>query len=505
VPPDGAQVLLRGNANLSSGGTAEDVTALLPEETRDLCVRAARKVGLDVAGIDLVCADIAQPLREQGGAVIEVNAAPGIRMHHYPSAGTPRDAAGAIVEAMFGDSDGRIPVIAVTGTNGKTTTTLMLDHAARLAGLCPGTTTTEGVFIDGKRIIKGDCSGYWSARSVLAAPEVDIAVLETARGGILKRGLAFDRCDVAVVLNVTADHLGMDGVDTLQALADVKAVVARTASRAVVLNAEDPLCVAMAEQRRSGAEVVWFALDADNALLLRHLDQGGRAAYLQDGALVLADGSRRHHLLWAAEMPSALGGHARYNIANALATAAALMAAGFSDAQIVAGLATFVSNGRNNPLRSNLFNVRGVQVVVDYAHNPAAYTALARMARGLSGGRIVAVITAPGDRRDEDLLAVGQACGTHFDEVVVYEAESRGRPRGETAGLLSAGALSGMAKGRRVHCHLAATDALRQGLSLCQAGDVLAFACGSSLTVLVDALRNSDPETASRIAADIAS
>jgi cyanophycin synthetase len=504
VPADGALVLLRGNANLSSGGTAEDVTGLLPEETRELCVRAARKVGLDVAGIDLVCADIARPLQEQDGAVIEVNAAPGIRMHHYPSAGTPRDAAGAIVEAMFGEADGRIPVIAVTGTNGKTTTTLMLDHAARLAGMCPGTTTTEGVFIGGKRIVRGDCSGYWSARSVLAAPEVDIALLETARGGILKRGLAFDRCDVAVVLNVTADHLGLDGVDTLQELADVKAVVARSACRALVLNAEDPLCVAMAAQRRSGAEVIWFALDADNALLLRHLEQGGRAAYLQDGALVLADGTRRHHLLWAAGMPAALGGHARYNIANALATAAALMAAGFGDDQISAGLASFVSDGKNNPLRSNLFKVRGVQVVVDYAHNPAAYAALARMARGLSGGRIVAVVTAPGDRRDDALLAVGEACGAGFDEVVVYESENRGRPVGETAGLLSAGALSGMGKGRRVHCHLETGRALHHGLSLCQAGDVLVFACGSSLSVLIDALRESEPEAAQRIAADIA-
>lgn len=504
VPAAGARVVLRGNANLSSGGTAEDVTDLLPEETRDLCVRAARKVGLDVAGIDLVCRDIALPLHEQGGAVIEVNAAPGIRMHQYPSAGKPRDAAGAIADALFGGGDGRIPVIAVTGTNGKTTTTLMMDHTLRLAGAAVGTTTTEGVFIAGKRIVKGDCSGYWSARSVLAAPEVDIAVLETARGGILKRGLTFDRCTVAVVLNVSADHLGLDGVHTLEQLAEVKGVVARSAERAVVLNAEDPLCAAMADQRRSGAEVIWFSLEPEHPVLLRHLEQGGRAAYLQDGALVLADGTRRHQLLWASDMPSALGGHARYNIANALAAAAALMAAGQSDAQIAAGLGTFVSNGRSNPLRSNLFKVHGVQVVVDYAHNPAAYTALAAMARGLSNRSVVAVVTAPGDRRSEDLLAVGQACGASFDDVVVYEAEGRGRPAGETAGLLAAGALSGMAGGRRVHCRLDGGEALRLGLSLCHSGDVLVFACGSSLAVLVEALRETDPETARRIAAEAA-
>ncbi|HWJ93560.1 MAG TPA: Mur ligase family protein, partial [Telluria sp.] len=239
VPPAGVTVDLRGNANLSTGGTAEDVTDLLPQETRDICVRAARTIGLDVAGIDIVCEDIAKPLREQRGGIIEVNAAPGIRMHQYPSRGQPRDAGDAIAEALFGQDDGRIPLVAVTGTNGKTTTTLLVAHAVRMAGLRTGVTTTEGVYIDGQLTMKGDCTGYRSARSVLASPEVDFAVLETARGGILKRGLAWDRCDVAVVLNVSADHLGMDGIDTIEDLARVKGVIARRASRAVVLNAED--------------------------------------------------------------------------------------------------------------------------------------------------------------------------------------------------------------------------------------------------------------------------
>ncbi|SFV16452.1 cyanophycin synthetase [Pseudoduganella namucuonensis] len=501
IPEAGTVVTLRGNANLSTGGTAEDVTDLLPQETCDICVRAARKVGLDIAGIDVVCADISRPLREQGGAVIEVNAAPGIRMHHYPSAGMPRDAGAAIVEALYGEGNGRIPVIAVTGTNGKTTTTLMLEHTARLAGLATGCTTTEGVYVAGKRIVKGDCSGYWSARTVLGAPEVDFAVLETARGGILKRGLAFDRCDVSIVLNVSSDHLGMDGVDTLEELADVKAVVARAASRAVVLNAEDRLCVAMAARIRTEVELIWFALNAENPHLLRHLEHGGRGAYMQDGALVLADGTRRRRLVNVADMPSAMGGHARHNIANALATAAALMACGFIGAQIAHGLATFVSDGRHNPLRANLFDVRGVQVVVDYAHNPAAHRAIASMARGLSKGRVVGVVTTPGDRRNEDLRAVGETCGALYDDVVIYEAERRGRAEGETAALIAAGA---EANGNRaaVHIRIAVTEAVRHGLALCREGDVLVFACGSSLNELVAALRGSDPETASRIAAE---
>jgi cyanophycin synthetase len=504
VPSVGVPVTLRSNANLSTGGTAEDVTDLLPEETRDTCVRAARKIGLDVAGIDLVCRDISQPLENQLGAIIEVNAAPGIRMHQYPASGTPRDAGDAIVDAMYGDRDGRIPVIAITGTNGKTTTALMTGHCVRLAGLRTGVTTTEGIYLDGKRIVKGDCSGYWSARTVLTSPDVDFAVLETARGGILKRGLAFDRCDVAVMLNISSDHLGLEGVNTVEDLARVKGVVARSASRCVVLNAEDRHCVRMAGRLRENIEVLYFALDPDNPVLLRHLGNGGRAAYLQDGVLVLADGNRHFALLPAADMPSTLGGHARYNIANGLAAAAALMASGFSSDEIAAGLSTFVSDGRSNPLRTNVFDVHGVTVVVDYAHNPAAYAALGQMAHGITAGRVVGVITAPGDRRDEDMRAVGHTCALGFDEIVVYESQNRGRVEGAAAQLMLDGAFASGAQRDLVHVRLNGREALRHGLTLCAPGDVLIFACGSSLNEVVEALRESDPVSAQRIAEQVA-
>jgi len=503
VPPAGQAVRLRARANLATGGTVEDVTDRLPASTRRLCVRTAATIGLDVVGIDIVCTDIGEPLKAQGGAIVAITAMPDVRMHEHPTVGMARDAGDAIVDSLLGDSDGRIPLIAVTGTNGKTTTSLIIAHSAAMAGLLTGVTTTEGVFIDGEPVATGDCTGYWSARTVLADPQVELAVLETARGGILKRGLAFDRCDVGIVLNVTADHLGLDGVDTLEDLAQVKAVVASSASHAVVLNAEDRLCVAMGRRVRPGVEIVYFSMEADNPVLLQHLDRAGRAVYLQDNAVIVADGTRRHELLRVEAMPCALNGIARYNIANALAAAAGLMAAGFDQHQIADGLSTFVSDGKTNPLRANVFNVRGVTVIVDYAHNAAAYTALADMARAMLPGQLVGVVTAPGDRRAAELRDIGRTCGARFDELVVYEGEHRGRPAGATADVLMEGAREEAGLSDTLHRELDPAAAVRLGLALCSPGDVLVFACGTSLQVLVDAVRATDPEVADRIAAQI--
>ncbi|WP_332875743.1 cyanophycin synthetase [Massilia sp. S19_KUP03_FR1] len=503
IAPSGQPVRLRARANLATGGTVEDVTDRLPSSTRRLCVRTAATIGLDVVGIDIVCADIGLPLKGQGGAIVAVTAMPDVRMHEHPTVGMARDAGDAIVDSLLGDSDGRIPLIAVTGTNGKTTTALIVAHCAAMAGLLTGVTTTEGVFIDGERVATGDCTGYWSARTVLADSEVELAVLETARGGILKRGLAFDRCDVGIVLNVTADHLGLDGVDTLEDLAQVKAVVASSASHAVVLNAEDRLCVAMGRRVRPGVEIVYFSMEADNPVLLQHLDRSGRAVYLQDNAVIIADGTRRHELLRVEAMPCALNGIARYNIANAIAAAAGLMAAGFDQHQIADGLSTFVSDGKTNPLRANVFDVRGVTVIVDYAHNAAAYMALAEMARAMLPGQLIGVVTAPGDRRDAELLDIGRTCGARFDELVVYEAEQRVRAPGATADLILAGARTQAGLSDTLHRELDAAAAVRLGLALCAPGDVLVFACGTTLQVLVDAVRATDPEVADRIAGEI--
>ena len=501
VVPAGVEVQLRGNANLSTGGTAEDVTDLLHPDTAQMCIRAARLVGLDVAGLDLVCADIGQSLAGQRGAVIEVNAAPGIRMHEFPSKGMGRPAGDAIVEAMFGKSDGRIPVIAVTGTNGKTTTSLMIAHCTRVAGMNTGVTTTEGIFINGQRIIEGDCAGYHSARVLLTSPEVDIAVLETARGGILKRGLAFDQCAVAVVLNVSPDHLGLDGIETVEELAKVKAVVARAASGAVVLNADDRHCLEMEQHLEADVERIYFSMEPENPVLLRHLERRGRAAYYQDNSLILADGARRTEIIKAWAMPASLHGHARDNIANGLAAACALMGADFTRDQIAAGLSTFVSDSDTNPLRSNIYRARGVTIVVDYAHNPAAYEALAAMARTLSAGRCVAVVTSPGDRRDADLRDIGITCAHGFDELFVYEADPRGRADGATAEVILAGARAAGMDPALLHAIVPVSDAFAAAMASCLPGDILVFACGSAATAQRETGRYVDapaPEAHSR-------
>ncbi|MET0961631.1 MAG: Mur ligase family protein [Noviherbaspirillum sp.] len=472
----------------------------LAPQTRNICIRAAQCLDLDIAAIELVCRDLAMPLREQEGAISGVHAADAIELNRIADPRLARRAGAAIVDAMFeAGNDGRIPVIAVAGTNGKTTTTRMIAHALRLAGLCTGVTSTEGVDIGGQRVDEGDCTGYWSARMVLGAPQVQAAVLETARGGLLKRGLGFDRCDVAVMLNVSADHLGLDGVHSLAELAAVKAVVVRNATRAVVLNAEDPHCVAMAQGLRRGVEQLYFSLDAENPVLLRHLAGGGRAVYLEDSRLVLAGRERHQALLESRRMPATLEGHARHNIANGLAAAAALTGAGHSPELVVAALSTFVTDAASNPLRGNLFQVGDVRIIVDYAHNAAACASLAAMARSMSEGKLVAVMTVPGDRRDGDLQDIGRVCGAGFDELLVYEADPRGRKRGETAQRILAGARAA-GGGRWMWAEPDVRTALGMALARCGPGDTLVFTCGSSLDDLIEVVRKLDPASAQRIA-----
>ncbi len=404
------------------------------------------------------------------------------------------------------NDDGRIPVIAVTGTNGKTTTTQLIAHVARACGARTGTTTTQGIYIDGQCVKSGDCAGFWSARRVLADPTVELATLETARGGILKRGLAFDRCDVGVVLNISGDHLGLDGVETLQDLANVKGLVARCARVAAVLNADDALCVAMRDTLLPGCKPVFFAMDPRSPVLLEHLRNGGSGALLDDdGWLVWCRGATRSKVVRAADLPFTLAGHARHNTANALAALAALRCVGYNTARIARHLTRFDSDATTNPLRGNLFEVDGVTLIVDSAHNVVAYRALCDMARSMhnTAARLLGVITAPGDRRTEDLYETGRVCGNGFDELVVYEHHPRGRSPGATTQEILRGARSA-APGKPLHGEPRIRHALSLGLTAAKPGDLLVFTCAGTFDDLVEGVRLKNPAAAERIAREVA-
>ncbi|MTV41625.1 Mur ligase family protein [Duganella radicis] len=406
----------------------------------------------------------------------------------------------ALLRELRDDShQARIPVIGVTGTNGKTTTTLMIAHTVRLAGYRTGCASTQGLALDGEPYATGDCTGYWSHRSILASPETEFAVLETARGGLLKRGLAYDRCDAGVMLNVSDDHLGLDGVDTVEQLARVKALVAQAAAVAV-LNADDAHCVAARARLAAGARAMYFSMRPDNPVLTAHLAQGGDAVWLEHDTIMLCQRQVRQKVIAAAHIPATSGGMARYNIANSMAATAALAACGFSLTQIHAGLSSFESDAATNPLRSNVFELGAFHIVLDYAHNPAAYAAVATLARGLAQGqgRVLAVVTSPGDRRDADLTRIGATCAAHFDRLFVYESQGRGRAPGAAAELISAGARA--AGGAAVSTFDGAEGAVQAAYRACQPGDVLVFACGTRVATLIDAIRAIDAPAAERLA-----
>jgi cyanophycin synthetase len=454
VPEAGRPVLLRRNGNLSTGGTAEDVTERVHADVAARAVEAARIVGLDIAGIDIMVRDISLPLEKQGGVVLEVNACPGLRMHLEPTVGRSRGVGQAIVDALFGpDDDGRIPVAAVTGTNGKTTVTRLLAHLTACGGATVGMTCTEGVWIGSRQIDAGDCSGPASARRVLAHPAVTTAVLETARGGILREGCGFDMCDVAVVTNIAGgDHLGLNEVETPEQLAWVKgAVVAGVRpGGTAVLNAADPLVVAM--KKWCKGRVVYFGLEADHPVIVEHLASGGLAATVRDGWIVLCDGPRETRLASLDRVPLTHGGLVPFQIENTLAAAAAAWRLGVPLEMVRLGLEDFSSGDSGSPGRFNLLDLDGATIIVDYGHNVPSLEKICQTIAGLPHGRRIAVYSAAGDRRDDDLKAQGRLLGEAFDEIVIYEdAYRRGREPGEITRLIAAGVASAASeRSRRV-------------------------------------------------------
>ena len=482
VPALGEVVLLRGSANLSTGGTATDVTEQVHPGVNELMVRVARLIGLDIAGIDLVMPDISCPPTQ--GAVIEVNAAPGIRMHLYPSRGQARDVAGAIVEMMYPPgSRSEIPLVTVTGTNGKTTTTRLIAAGLRRVYGHVGCATSTGIYINDHLVVSGDTTGPWSAGVLLGDPVVEAAALEVARGGIIRGGLGYDRADVAVVTNVTEDHLGQDGVLDLDELCHVKTLVAeavRPGGR-VVVNAENAYSLRAGE--RSGREQVLFA--ARSTRLLRdHLAQGGCAVFVEDGKFRVASGSDTLLTLAVGDVPLTFGGKARHNIENCAAAAAALFSLGVPLGDVAAMLKEFRPDLVHNPGRQNIINVAHASVMVDYGHNAHGVECMAELARGLCRGRLMGVVCAPGDRSDESIIKLGQVAGEKFDFVCIKEDKDlRGRRPGEVATLLCAGA-SAMRDASEVVVVLDERQALRESIARATEDDlVLVFYESLDLTL----------------------
>jgi cyanophycin synthetase len=426
VAASGQVVRLRLNANLSTGGTATDVTDEVHPQNVKLGELAAQFLALDVAGIDMLCQDIRRPLAEQGGAVVEVNAAPGLRMHLHPTRGKSRKVGRPIVEMLYpDDAPSRIPIIAVTGTNGKTTVTRLVAHMYETARWTVGRTGTEGTYIGGDRIMRGDCSGPRSAQAVLLHPHVEVAVLEMARGGIIREGLGFDGCDVAVVTNVSSDHLGMKGINTVEDLGRVKQVVVEAVNRdgAVVLNADDALVAEMSAA--SDAPVIYFSLQPNNPVVAAHLVDGGRCVLVEEGAIVLRTGAERSELVELSRVPFTFAGAVRFQVANALAAVAATWGAGLNPAMIARALTTFKTDAATCPGRFNVIDISGVQVVLDYGHNEAAMQALASAVVALGRRRTIIVLGLPGDRRDHDLVATASATVPFVDEYVLHDLKDR--------------------------------------------------------------------------------
>ena len=476
IPAADEVVMLRGTANLSTGGTAIDRTEEIHPDNITACEMAAGVVGLDIAGIDIVTPDISVPLRENGAVIIEVNAGPGVRMHTNPTDGEPRNVAAPILDMLFpAGAPTTIPVIAVTGTNGKTTTTRLIAHLFRNTGKIVGFTTTDGVYLQNRMVRKGDMTGPFAANIVLSNPTVEVAVLETARGGILRAGVGFDEADVGIVLNVSADHLGLRGIHTLEQLADVKAVVAAIVKRQghAILNADEPLVYAM--RYKTGADVSLFSLSdpGTNDAFEDHIAKNGIGARIEDGVFVILRGRLRIPVARVREVPLMLGGAARFQRANILAAILAAYVQGMRYDDIRAGLQSFAPSPSLTPGRLNLTRVGSVRVLVDYAHNPAAIEGLMEVVNQLPAKSRIGVITSPGDRRDQDIREVGRL-SAGLDRVIIKEDHDlRGRKRGEVVTLIREGlAQKGMTDGR-VDVVLDELDAIRKALASADGEDLI--------------------------------
>ncbi len=479
ILPAGEQFFLRSTANLSTGGTAIDVTDTVHPDNRQMAERAVRALGLDVGGVDFLIPDITESYKDIGGAIVEINAAPGFRMHVAPSEGQPRDVAGKVMDMLFPPgSPSRIPVASITGTNGKTTTTRMLAHILKTAGHVVGMTSTDGVYIDGRLSVKGDMTGPSSAHIVLRDPSVDIAVMETARGGLLRSGLGYRRCDVAACLNVAADHLGLHGIDTLEQLAEVKRIVIEVARNTAVLNADDVLCLRMADYTEA-EHLCYVTLNPAHALVKEHIRAGGRAVVLEKGMngdmITLYDNGTHFQLLWTHLIPATMDGKATHNVQNAMFAAALAYSLGKSLDDIRHGLRTFSTTIFQAPGRTNVFDEHPFRVILDYGHNAAAIHSICLLVGRLEvPNRKTCVLAAPGDRRDQDIAAIAEQAAGHFDHYICKaDDHRRGRGHDEVPQLLRASLLAKGVSDQAIEIIPNEVDAIQAALQSGREGDLI--------------------------------
>lgn len=442
VPTKGELVLLKPTANLSTGGTSTDVTDEVHPANIFMCERIAKIIGLDICGIDIMAPDLRTPVTENGGAILEVNAAPGFRMHIEPAVGLPRNVAEPVVDMLFPKgSAGRIPIIAVTGTNGKTTTTRLIAHIAKIAGKKPGYTTSDGVYIQNQLMMKGDCTGPLSSQFVLKDPTVDFAVLECARGGILKSGLAFQNCDVAIVTNVAADHIGLGGINTVEQMAKVKAVVAETVfpQGYAVLNADDDLVYKMKDDLK--CNIGLFSMNEENPRIKEHCNGGGLAAVFENGFVSILKGNWKIRVMTVKDIPLTYEGKAVHNINNCLpAVLATYLFRDITIEDIRSALTSFIPSSVQTPGRLNFFNFKHFTFLADFAHNPHGLQLLCDFVNKLDYPYKVGVISGTGDRRDEDIRELGEISGKSFDEIIIRcDKNLRGRSADEIIALLQQG------------------------------------------------------------------
>ncbi len=448
ILPDEEIFYLRDTANLSTGGTAIDLTDVVHPDNREMAVRAIQAVGLDIGGVDFLTDDITQSYKDIGGAIVEVNAAPGFRMHVAPSEGQPRDVAGKVLDMLFpSDAPSRIPIAAITGTNGKTTTSRMLAHIIKACGLTVGLTTTDGIYVDGKQTVKGDTTGPMSAQMVLRDPTVDFAVLETARGGLVRSGLGYASTNVSACLNVASDHLGLGGVDTLEELAKIKRVVVEAATDTVVLNADDKNCLMMADYADAD-NIMYVTMYHDHTLVKQHIDAGGKAIVLEKGMngdlITIYDNCTHIPVLWSHLIPATIEGKAMHNVQNAMFAAAMAYSFDLDLDQIRQGLRTFNTSFFQAPGRMNVYDEHSFRVILDYAHNAAAFSVVVDLVDKLDDhNRKFVTFSCPGDRRDEDIMEAAEVIAGHFDHYVLKADDNR-RKRGhdEVPQMLKTGLLA---------------------------------------------------------------